>query len=131
MSGVENLRTIDADRRRRPRLLLTWTIYLTSSSDPHRIEGRTKDLSSDGFYCFAPERFAVGTDVSYNLVVPGGVAAVQKNLIVLEGHAEVVRVEPAAAGVYGIACRVRDYKVLPANPRSQPEQASDSDGCTT
>lgn len=131
MSSANNVRSLDADRRRRPRLLLTWTIYLTSSSDPNRIEGRTKDLSSDGFYCFVPECFAVGNEVSYTLVVPAGIAALQKSLVILDGRAEIVRIEPVESGVYGVACRVRDYKVLSGSPRSQSEQPAGSGNSAT
>jgi len=97
-----------SDRRRRRRVALNCAIYLTEQS-VRCTEGRTKDLSSDGFYCIVHDLMPAGKDISYRLVMPAYDGLGHSTWIGLEGQAKVLRVDLHSAGTYGIACRVRDY----------------------
>ena len=116
-SGPDLMRVYEAaspsttDRRRRSRLKLSWTVLLRSRNGDKPIEGWTKDISSDGFYCLVPEPLDVGADTSFTIPVPIFDAERRRDMFRLEGRARVVRLETLGNGLYGIACHVEDYRV--------------------
>jgi hypothetical protein len=115
-SGLDLMRVFDAaapstDRRRRTRLKLSWAVLLRMRTGSQPIEGWTKDVSSDGFYCFAPEPLDIDVDASFTISVPVFDAERRRDMFRLDGKARVVRVEPLGNGLYGIACRIEDYRV--------------------
>lgn len=103
----------DIDRRGRARLPLCWTVYLIRSIDIEPVEGKTKNISSDGFYCFAPEPFVVGESIRCIINIPAFDVEQPDNVVSLECRAKVVRVEPVGIGKYGVACHIEDYRVVP------------------
>jgi hypothetical protein len=122
--GPDLMRIVDPplssvpDRRRRVRLKLSWTVYVWTDRHTKPIEGRTRDVSSEGFYCFVSAPIQAGEDVAYTIMMPTFNADGGSEFICLEGHGKVVRLESLPAGTYGIACHIRDYNVLP--PRTAP-----------
>jgi hypothetical protein len=99
------------DRRRRARLKLSWTVLLRVRTGAQPIEGWTKDISSDGFYCVVPEPLELGIETSFTIPVPVFDAERRRDTFRLDGKARVVRVETLGNGLYGLACRVEDYRV--------------------
>lgn len=120
MRAIENVRIPDSDRRKRVRMPLTWTIYLLRSTDTHPLEGKTKNISSDGFYCSVGEPFVVGESVRCTLFIPACDLERKDHFLFLECRATVLRVEFIAAENYGVACRIDDYKVV--KPSRTPER---------
>ncbi len=76
------------------------------------IESRTTNVSSDGFYCFVQERFAVGDRIRCTMIVPTFDAEHPSGVICLECDAKVLRLDQVGAGKCGMACRIEDYKVV-------------------
>jgi hypothetical protein len=97
------------ERRRRARLELSCAVRVTTREQ--LVMGETKDISSDGLYCFVDRQFPEGEEVSASVVFPplyeGNPPA-----ITLDMQLVVLRCEPNISnGSFGIACRVKDYHV--------------------
>ena len=105
------------DRRRHVRVPLAWTVYLMRPASVQITEGKTKNISCDGFYCYVHEPFAVGESIRCVIITPAFDAEQPEKVLWLECHGHVVRVEPASAG-NGIACKIDDYKIAVASPDS-------------
>jgi hypothetical protein len=103
------------ERRKRVRVGLTWKVYFILRDNKEPIEGHTTNISTEGFYCLVNNAVAVGEAVGYILFIPSSGAGRQHDLLRLEGRADVLRIESLGDDVYGVACRVQDYKVLPPN----------------
>jgi hypothetical protein len=107
--------TPEADRRRRVRLPLSWKIYLLRASDTHPLETRTRNLSSEGFYCLVPEPFVVSECVRCTIFVPvmESVTDVEhdRDFLMLECGATVLRIENLGLKSYGIGCRIDNYRI--------------------
>jgi hypothetical protein len=113
MRAIDTARIPNPDRRRRFRVGLSWTVYFWRSNDARPIEGQTRNISSEGLYCVVNQEFIAGEAVTYTLMVPAFHAERRYDIVRLAGRAEVLRFDPLGAGVFGLACRVQDYKVLP------------------
>jgi hypothetical protein len=84
-------------------------VLLRTGAQP--IEAWTKDISSDGFYCVAAEPLDTGVETSFTISMPGFDADRHRNTFRLDGKASVMRIELLGNGLYGIACRIEDYRV--------------------
>lgn len=104
--------TPDTDRRRRVRLPLSWTIYLLRSSDTHPLESKTKNISSEGFYCSVQEPFVIGECILCTMFVPAFDAEHPNEFMFLECQATVVRVDAIGPENYGMACHIENYKLV-------------------
>jgi len=103
------------DRRRRPRIPARWTVYLSRESDSHPLETFTRDLSSEGFYCYVPEPMLPGQRMECTLMLPN-----HGNLddgLCLRGSVQVVRLENSGQG-FGIGCQILEYNI--ANYHARP-----------
>src|SRR5689334_15346674 len=60
----------DSDRRRRQRLPLHWNVYIFREVDSSPLVSRTKDLSSEGFYCTVEKPFTPGEQVCCDIIIP-------------------------------------------------------------
>lgn len=109
------------ERRRRPRAVVSWGVQLHYASAPLRVEGRTSNVSSEGLYCVIHVPFKVGELIDYVLAIPTVDAEHRIDLLRFHGQAEVLRVEAVDGDLYGIACRVCDYKVI---PECRPHQSA-------
>jgi len=112
MRYMDGGHTHDTDRRKRPRLALTWTIYLLRSTDTRPLESKTKNVSSEGFYCCVRERFVVGECIRCTVFIPTRDVEHPDECIFLECQATVVRVDPIAPDHYGIGCHIESYKMV-------------------
>lgn len=101
------------DRRRRPRLRLTYPLRLHRPGDTSQIETKTEDISCEGFFCITDHMFSPREFLECELVILG--AELREPLerdMVLRCRAEVVRVVPRAGEtVFGVACRLADYTI--------------------
>lgn len=98
------------ERRRRVRVPLTWTVSLQPKCGSP-VESRTKNISSEGFYCLVAEPFAAGDLVDCVIHVPVTDPSRAQRTLLLQCRARVVRVEEFASGVFGIACFIEQYHV--------------------
>jgi hypothetical protein len=111
------------DRRRHARLPLAWTVYLMRPASVEVVEGKTKNVSCDGFYCLVHEPFAAGESIRCVIMIPAFDGQQPQSMISLECRARVVRVEPVAAG-NGVACHIDDYKVALISPDARSRIAA-------
>jgi len=100
------------DRRKRPRMPARWTVYVSRESDSYPLETMTKDLSSEGFYCYTPERIPPGELLECTLMIP--THSKTEGPLCLKGHVKVVRLESVGHG-YGMGCQFRDYGIVTLN----------------
>jgi hypothetical protein len=90
---------------------------LLLGDDGQAIETVTHNLSSNGFYCFAPSPLKPGGGLICTLKVPAYDPKNEERTLTLECRALVLRVEAVAEGSFGIACRIEDYRLMKAGPR--------------
>jgi len=77
------------------------------------VETMTRDLSSEGFYCFSKVPFVPGERLSCTLQVPERCPSGQYVATELECRVQIMRVEPVGeTGRMGIACRIEEYRVV-------------------
>src|SRR5579862_348276 len=99
------------DRRRHPRLRLSYVLRLFRPEHSARIETQTEDLSSDGFYCISTQAILPHEMVECELLIPAEPAGdARESDLVLRCRAQVVRVVPdPLARTFGVACRLEAY----------------------
>lgn len=97
------------ERRRRPRLPLSYLLRLFRPGQPVGIEIKTEDLSCDGFYCMSDRPVPLHERIECELLIPGEAA---ESDLVLRCRAEVVRVtKNPFEQKFGVACRLEAYAV--------------------
>jgi hypothetical protein len=106
-----------AERRTRPRLPLHWNVYIFRKADSCPLVSRTKDLSSQGFYCIVEKAFTPGEQVYCDIDIPAQRTLIQSPGASLHCRIQVLRVEAAATGGYGLACRIEEYSVSRWKPQ--------------
>lgn len=104
--------TSATDRRRRPRLPLAWSVHLLRSTGAHHLETKTKNVSSEGFYCSVHEPFVTGESIRCTVFIPTRNTEHPEECIFLECQAKVVRVDAMAPNQYGVACHIENYKMV-------------------
>jgi hypothetical protein len=78
------------------------------------LETVTQNLSSDGFYCRIGTPFVAGERLECAFSVPAHHPNTTEQML-LECKVRIVRVEePDENGLYGIGCRIEDYRLLQA-----------------
>ena len=85
------------------------------------VETVTQDLSSDGFYCYSHAVFVPGEIRTCTLGVPtyhpNGGDRVRPVLC----RVRIVRVEALGSeGLYGLGCRIEDYRFMGSSPSGFP-----------
>jgi len=116
--GLELMRFVEAgpmpetDRRRRVRLSLSLPIRVFHGRSMCPIESTTRNVSSDGFYFFIHENFAIGERIRCVLDLPSFQPGHRERYIRLDCRARVVRVETLGPSNYGIACAIEEYHVV-------------------
>jgi hypothetical protein len=111
------------DRRRHARLPLAWTVYLIRPASVEIVEGKTKNVSCDGFYCFVHEPFAAGESIRCVILIPAFDTQQPERMLSLECQARVLRVDPVPTG-NGIACRIDDYRIVLISPDARSQIAA-------
>lgn len=99
--GIHN-----ADRRRRTRLALSLTVYLTRPGRSQPLSAKTKNISSEGFYCVVEEPFVLGESVHCTIIVPTFDPRVPDKMMGLDCQTEVVRIEFVGTAMYGVAFHI-------------------------
>lgn len=119
-----------AERRSRPRAALHWVVHVSRAGGQHPVASRTRNVSSQGFYCLVEEPFESGERVECTVVVPIPKSGKPDDVLWLKCKARVLRVESAAADTaFGIAFQIEEYCVVHLDPlqMSLAEQL-DADG---
>lgn len=118
-----------AERRSRPRAALHWVVHVSRAGDQHPVASRTRNVSSQGFYCLVEEPFESGERVECTVVVPIPKSGRPDDALWLKCQARVLRVEAAADTAYGIAFHIEEYCVVHLNPMQiSPAEQLDMDG---
>jgi hypothetical protein len=99
------------DRRRHPRVRLSYLLRLFRSGHSAGIETQTEDLSCDGFYCISDRPILPNERIECELLIPGERAGDPWDSdLVLRCRAEVVRVvSDPRDPTFGVACRLEGY----------------------
>jgi hypothetical protein len=120
------------ERRRRPRLRLSYALSLHRPGEASSVETKTEDISCEGFFCISEIPFAPHEIVECYLVIPRDTLRIPVGRdLILHCTAEVVRVaRNRAESSFGIACRLEDYTLSLATepghvlPAATPPRAS-------
>ena len=107
--------THERERRATVRTSLHWPVVFRHRQT-QTLESVTENLSSQGFYCLSQFPVPSGESLLCWLTVPTHDPSGAKEKIVLECEVRVIRSEAAAEGLYGIACRIEDYRF--GNPKA-------------
>ena len=99
---------VSADRRKRTRVAVHWTLRLFRQPGKPPAESVTENLSSEGLYCITKQRFKPGERLQCEIVIPATVGP--EAPVVLECHVTVRRVEPLHGG-FGLGCHIEDYSL--------------------
>ena len=106
-----------AERRSRPRASLQWVVQVSRAGSKHPVAGKTRNISSQGFYCLVRDPFESGERVECTLVIPVPKSAKPADVLWLKCQARVLRVEAAAKDTaFGIAFQIEEYCVVHLNP---------------
>ena len=106
-SGVQSV-----ERRRRIRMQVHWPLRLHRTNAPEIVETLTQDLSSDGFYCLAKTSFVPGEALACILSVPTHHPNGDDRMVSVECRVRIIRVASTQEGVYGVGCRIEEYRLL-------------------
>ena len=108
------------ERRKRTRIPVHWTVYLTRETDSHPLETVTVNLSSEGFYCRVPAPIIPGEHMDCMLLIPNHC---RDYVLCLQGKAEVMRLETKGPDFY-IGCRIHNYNIVTLSPHQIPKAQS-------
>ena len=102
-----------ADRRRRPRLRLSYPLRLFRPGDDAPIHTTTEDVSCEGFYCITQFKSSPLDILECELEIPSKDSGLSTgDRIILHCQVRVVRVVPRTAdSTFGLACQLADYTI--------------------
>ncbi len=102
------------ERRKQPRLKLSWPVLVFHLTGDRVIETRTHDLCSTGFYFLCPTALEVSTVLGCILSLPAHDTTRKGRCLPLHCRVRIVRVDhDARNGLAGIACCIEDYHFVP------------------
>jgi hypothetical protein len=114
---VNGMSTRKAERRSRQRAALQWVVHVSRAGGKQLVASKTRNVSSQGFYCLVQEPFESGERLECTVVIPIPKSTKQDDVLWLRCQARVLRVEPVPANTaYGIACQIEEYSVVHLNP---------------
>ena len=93
------------------------TLPIDIKSDSEHVEhGTTRNLSASGIYISAPSGFEVGSQVRFEINVPGDLVGANKD-VAIECRGRVVRVDQSGQEVNGpdgegVACVIDSYEFV-------------------
>jgi len=101
------------NRRRYPRVRLSYLLRLFRPGQSAGIETQTEDLSCEGFYCISEHHILAHERIECELLIPGEQAGDPwESDLVLRCREQVVRVVPDPLELtFGVACRLEGYTV--------------------
>jgi hypothetical protein len=109
---------------------LHWDLYLACNGAGRPFPTRTKNISSDGFYCVVEHRVKPGDEFDCAILIPTHASQNPEDVLYLRCRAHAVRVESVGDGAeFGIACRIEDYflarsAVFPQIPPPAPNSTN-------
>lgn len=105
------------DQRSRNRVKLSWTVhFFCNGGDP--LEGRTHNVSCEGFLCAVPQGLRTGESIHCTIVIPTFNSECHGTSIALNCRAKVVRMECLETGAYNVACHIEAYDVIRQDVRA-------------
>jgi hypothetical protein len=78
------------------------------------LNGRTRDVSTNGVFLYTTSRMEAGSDVELILILPPELTSGEKCWVCC--HARVLRVEQGAGQEFGAAAEIRRIDILPELP---------------
>jgi len=102
-----------ADQRKFHRLGLRLPVWLSRRNGEQPIASETLNISTEGFYCTTSEPFAPGERLLCRISLPEERASNKETGLYLDADVEVLRVtvEAQREAGFGIACRIREYRL--------------------
>jgi len=101
------------ERRKRARVALRWQLTLLRKGEGHELRSETKNISSEGFYCFCDEAVTPGDRLDCVIMTPLRAGLESPDVLRLYCRVRVARVELSPDGQkYGIGFRIEDYSVV-------------------
>ncbi len=119
-----------AERRTRQRAALQWVVYVARAGGKHRVNSRTSNVSSQGFYCLVQEPFEPGERVECTMVIPVPKSSNPEDVLWLRCQAKVLRVDVMTPNTTcGIAFQIEEYSVVHVDPMQiSPAERMSMDG---
>lgn len=108
------------ERRTRSRVRVHWSVRLLPGGGGKGIETVTQNLSSSGFYCFSPSPLKPGDCLLCTMKLPSYDPNGDEPVLTLECRVRVMRAEVTTDGLFGIACRIYDYRLINGRPLKTP-----------
>jgi len=102
------------ERRTACRYKLALQVEIRRESDPKEFEpllGRTRDISTKGFYFVVSQRLRVGTKIGFSIMPPWEVT--QATHAFIRGRASVMRVEEVSKSIVdgmGVGALIEEYR---------------------
>ena len=96
------------ERRRRMRVGLRWELQLGLGPET-LLAMQTENLSSEGFFCVAPQAIAAG-NYQCVMLVPTHAPRDRGQVLYLRCQVRVLRLEPLGNQGFGIAARIESYR---------------------
>ncbi len=109
--------TLRVERRKRARTRVHWPVLFFRQHTTDAVESVTQNLSSSGFYCLLTVALLPGEYLACVLTIPSHDPIDGHQTRTLECKVRVVRAEPVPEGLFGVACRIEDYRFLGASGR--------------
>src|SRR5580658_6568360 len=115
-----------SERRSRPRAALQWVVHVSRAGGMHTVSGKTRNVSSQGFYCLIQEPLESGERVECTVVIPIPKSGRPDAVLWLKCRARLLRVEAVAADkAFGIAFLIEEYSLVHLNQvRINPSEQS-------
>jgi hypothetical protein len=131
--SVDGVGARKAERRRRSRAALQWVVHVSRGGGQHVIASRTRNVSSEGFYCLVQEPFESGERVECTVCIPVPKSTRSDDVLWLKCQARVLRVEAVMAETaYGVAFKIEEYSIVPIAPMQITRaERIDGNGCAT
>jgi hypothetical protein len=108
-------------RQRFSRLGVRWTIQIFESSERPAIASETDNVSSDGFYFRARERFSPGEELECLLLIPTFDSPPANGSMDLHCHVRVMAVEVLDDNNgFGVECHIENYSFSAATEQAVP-----------
>lgn len=108
------------ERRTRSRVRVHWSVLLLPGGGAKEIETVTQKLSSSGFYCFSPSPLKPRDCLLCTMKLPSYDPNGEEPVPTLECRVRVMRAEAATDRLFGIACRIYDYRLVNGRPLKTP-----------
>jgi hypothetical protein len=103
-----------------------WTVHILRAGCKHPVSSKTRNVSSQGFYCLVQEPFESGERVECTVVIPIPESGKPDDVLWLKCQARVLRVDATVANTaFGIAFLIEEYRVVHLNPaQASPAEQS-------